>query len=149
MVGYCRQMNRLDGIATVTALAATLMGIVGFRNFAFGYYADQMLPGSLPVGMAGWAIATYGPLIAAVAWWRYAKRLSRNVALSLHAIFLPCVLGIFWAGDAIMLAILSDPDFDATLGAPEMPALLSLAVAIVSYYAAVAIRWRNEQANGR
>jgi hypothetical protein len=142
-------MNRLDVIATATALAETLMDIAGFRSFAFDYYADQMLPGSLPFGVAGWALTTYGPLVAAPALWRWAKRLPWGKALWVHALLLPCAIAIFWVGDALMHALISDPDFDSTLGALEMPALLSLAVAIVSYYAAVAIRGRHGWANGR
>lgn len=108
-------MNRLDGIAIATALATTPMCIVGFRSFAFDYYADQMLSGSLPLGIAVWALATYGSLIAVTASWRCAMRLSRGAALWLHACFLPCALGIFWLVMPFMLALICDPDFDASI----------------------------------
>jgi len=128
-------MTRLEKIALATAIMASLVGATGFRSFPYQYYVDQMLPGSLPVGILGWTFATYGPLALAVIFRRFAKHF-RIPSLLLHLLFLPCALAIFWAGYATMAASIIDPDFDAMLGFPEAPALCSLAVAIVGYFVA-------------
>lgn len=129
-------MNRLDKIALATAVAATLLSVTRYR-FAFEYYADQMLPGSLVVAALGWGLATYGPLVVAVAFWRSAKHFPSPVPLMLHLLFVPCAFAALAAGDAVMLSTINDPDFDATLGAPELPAFMALIVSIFSYFIAV------------
>ena len=133
-------MNRLDKIAVLTALVATILGIFGSREFPYEYYADQMLPGGLPVAIAGWSVTTYGPLIVSVTFWRLAKRLQPPRSLVLHLLYLPVAILVFRLGEAVMLALITDPDFDATMSAPEMPALFALAVSTVAYFGAVANR---------
>ena len=129
-------MNRLEKIALATAILTTLLGVMGLRGFSYQYYIDQMLPGSLPMFVLGWVIATYGPLALAVTFWRLAKRFQTPLSVILHLLLLPCALAIFRAGDSMMVVSIGDPDFDATLGAPELPATLSVAIAILSYFAA-------------
>ena len=141
-------MNRLEKVAISTAAISTLLGAVGFQSFPYQYYVDQMLPGSLPIAATGWAIATYGPIALAVIFWRCAKVVRPPFTLVLHVLFLPCALTAFWAGERLMLALISDLDFDATLSAPEMPAILSLAVAIICYFAAVIVHRTSASAAG-
>jgi hypothetical protein len=126
-------MSRLEKVALATAILAALLGVMGVRSPAYQYYVDQLLPGSLAVGVLGWTVATYGPLALAVTFRRLTTHL-RTPPLVLHLLFLPCALAFFWAGYATMAALIIDPDFDALLGFPETPALFSLAVATVGYF---------------
>ena len=135
-------MNRFETLALVTAVVATLLGAMGSLGFAYRYYIDQMSAGGLPVAAAGWAIATYGPLAIATLFWRCAKHLPPPLSWVLHICFFPCALVLFNAGDVLMISTIRDPDFDATLDAPEMPALLSLLVAVGGYITALLARRR-------
>lgn len=131
-------MNRFDKLALAAVIIVTLLCVRGSGDFVYDYYMDQIPEGMLPIGVAGWAIATYGPIAVAVLFWRWAKRIPAPWVL--HLLFLPCAAVLFRIGDALMLSVIEDPDFDATLGGPEMPAILLLVVAVGGYFAAVIAR---------
>ena len=135
-------MSRFEKIALATAIVATLLGAIGLRSPAFQYYVDQMLSGSVAIFVLGWAVATYGPLALAVAFRRLAKRFLAPISVALHLLFLPCAIAIYLCGDAMMVASISDPDFDAMIGDPDLPAFLSLAVAIICYFVAALLERR-------
>ena len=98
----------------------------------------------MPVAAVGWTIATYGPIAAAVLFWRYVRQVKALTSLVLHILFLLSAFGLFVTGDRLMLSVIKNPDSDATIGGPDDPAFLSLVVAVVSYLVAViAVRARD------
>ncbi len=132
-------MNRFDKVAVVTAIIATLLGAIGSQGFEYRYYMDQMPAGGWRVFVAGWAVATYGPIAAAALLWRCAKRLPLPWRWLPHLLFVPCAVMLLRAGEALMASTIQDPDFDAMMDAPLMPAILSQFVAFSSYIAALVI----------
>lgn len=133
-------MNRLEKLALATTIAVTILNVWGFGSVAYAYYLDQIRGGDLPIWAAGTMLATYGPIAAAVLFWRWAKK---SMALwTSFVLFLLCAIGLFRGGETLMLAVIEDPDFDAMFGAPIMPATLLLMVAVTGFFAAVIARRR-------
>ena len=129
-------MNRLDKLALAAVIITTLLCIRGSVDAAYAYTSTRPISatGSM-IGLAGWLIATYGPISIAVWFWRWAKQVRASWVP--HLLFLPCAAGIFRAGEALMLFVIGDPDFDATLGGPVIPAYLLFIAAAGGYLAAL------------
>lgn len=113
-------------------------GILFARGPIFRLYAPEITAPELPVAVAGWAIASYGPLLIAIFFWRWADRFSSSWLL--HVLLLPCLYAVLLAGWQIMGSTVVDSDFDSTLGAPILPSLLCAIVVMAAYYAAVAVK---------
>jgi hypothetical protein len=133
-------MGRFDQLALAIAAVATAIEAMGIHGFATRYYLDQVPNGKMPIGAAGWAIATYGPIGVAVLFWHGGKRVPAPWSWMLHILFIPCAWGLFVAGESMMLSVIRDPDFDAVMGGPEFVPALSLFPVVGSYLAAVIIR---------
>ncbi|QIG81364.1 hypothetical protein [Stakelama tenebrarum] len=133
-------MNRLEIVLVVVAIGATLYGANLLHSHVYDYYLAQMPEGGLAVATAGWIIATYAPIAVIVIFWRLTKRAGPLYALILHVLLLPCALAALLVGDQLMTSTIRDPDFDATLGAPMMPAMLALMAALGAYGAALMAR---------
>ena len=134
-------MNRLEKLALTTAIVVTILIVTGLRSVAYTYYLDQVRAGGLPTWAAGTMLATYGPIAAAVLFWRCARKI--NALWTSFVLFLPCAVALLQAGETLMLSVIDDPDFDAMLGAPTMPANLSFIAAVGGYLAAVIARRRS------
>ena len=91
----------------------------------------------LPIAVVGWVIVTYGPIIVATLLWGLAKRSSASWLL--HFLLLPSFWALLVAGNSLMLSTLNVPDFDDTLGAPIMPALLVMTLTTALYASALVI----------
>jgi hypothetical protein len=128
-------MNRSDKLAVVGAV------IMSYEAFSFaigpviGLYLPEITACELPVAIAGWVIASYGPIVVATLFWRLADRLSMGWLL--HILLVPCLYALLLTGERLMLSTVSDPDFDGTLGAPIMPAMFCDLVVIVVYFSAL------------
>jgi hypothetical protein len=72
--------------------------------------------------------------------WHLAKRSS--VPWLLHVLLPLCFYGLLLAGNALILSTLYIGDFDSTMGAPVMPAFLSIITTLLVYFSAlVASKW--------
>jgi hypothetical protein len=128
--------NRLEIVGLVAAVLTTCLCIRGASQAAELYLtARPATAGMKALGLAGWAIATFGPMAVAALFWRLAKRVRARWLV--HLLFLACAIAVFRAGDALMLFVTGTPDFDDTLGTPEMQAALMFVVAAAAYLAAI------------
>ncbi len=131
---------RLSG--TLALIGAILVSCEG-AFFAAGpvfreLYLPQIAAWNLPVAIAGWALASYGPIVVAAFFWRGADRFAQGWLL--HLLLIPCLYAVFLTGDRVMLNTVNDPDFDSTSGAPIMPAMLCILAVIIVYFLALAIK---------
>jgi hypothetical protein len=112
-------------------------------------YAPDITAWELPVAIAGWALITYGPILTAALFWKWGDQFSNGWLL--HILLIPCLYALLLAGERIMGSTVRDSDFDGTLGAPVMPAMLCALVVIAIYFSALAAkqisRWQS-RANG-
>ena len=136
-------MRRSSKIALIGAILMSCQGILFATGPIYRLYAPEITVLELPVAVAGWAIASYGPLLVAVLFWRWADRFSRGWLL--HILLLPCLYAVLLAGWRIMGSTVVDSDFDSTLGAPIMPSLLCAIVVMTAYYAALAGKLASRQ----
>lgn len=131
-------MTRFEKLALAAAILITLFYLSNIGTFAFQYYLEQIPVEKLPVMIAGWALIAYGPLLVAVFFWRWAKRIS--TPLMLHLLFLPGAAALFGIGEQLMLSTIQDPDFDAMLGAPVIPAFFLFLATMATYFFALLVR---------
>jgi len=120
-------------------ILVALEGASFTRTFAYHRYFDGMPVGKLLVAASGWVLATCGPIIAAALLWRLAHRFSKGWLL--HLLLLPSLYVLLLAGEKIMLSTVTDPDFDSTLGAPIMPAVLCIFLVMVFYFFALVFEY--------
>ncbi|HEX5184206.1 MAG TPA: hypothetical protein VFW19_13795 [Allosphingosinicella sp.] len=144
-------MNRFDKMMLAAAVVVTLIFARGQMEIARLYIQmDHLSDRIIPTWTAGWLIATYGPIAVAAWFWRRAKR--ARAPWVLHILFLPGAIILLNAGESIMLSTIPDPDFDATLGGPMMPAVLLFLIAVGGYACALVsrrIRSAGDRAQGR
>jgi len=130
------KLNRLDIVAIVAVAVTSFLCIRAASDAAQAYLgAGPMPPGRQMLGLLGWFVATFGPIGAAVGFWRFAKR-ARTPWL-VHPLFFPCAFVLLRAGEALMLFVIGEPDFDSTIGGPVLQAGLLFAVAVAAYLAAL------------
>lgn len=131
-------MSRCDKLALAGVIIVSRMGVAFTKSSAYHWYFSQMPLGKLLIAIAGWALATYSPILVAALFWRVAKR--SKVAWLLHVLLLPSFYGLLVAGNRLILSTLQEPDFDNTLGAPIMPALLVNVATVAVYFSALAVK---------
>jgi len=123
------------------ALGGAIFMSVESVGFAIGpvfrLYAPEITGWELPLAIAGWVLASYSPILVAALFWRWADRFAKGWLL--HLLLIPCVFVPVLAGERMMQATVSDVDFDDTLGAPIMPALLCLVAVVAIYFSALAV----------
>lgn len=124
-------MGRSDKVALIGLTIVTLMGSAFVRGRVYELYFVQLSIQQWFVAAAGWCIATYGPVLAAMILWKSATR-SRIPRLR-HLLLLPTHYGLLVVGNKLMLSTQYLPDFDSTMGAPIMPALLTIIMTISVY----------------
>lgn len=124
-------MNRFDKLALVAAVVVTLRYMPRLEDPTYTYYLGQMTSGQQPIWIAGLILQAYGPIAIAAWFWRWSGKAS--AAWILHLLFLPAILVPFGIGEALMLSVMKDPDFDATIGVPEMGGFFLLLIALVAY----------------
>lgn len=128
-------MNRFEKLALASVIVVSLLCVRGPGDLAYDHYRAQVPEGMLPVGLAGWAIFTYGPIALAVAFWRLAKSIRSSWAL--HLLLLPSMIALARTGSELMLLVIDDPDFDATMDAPLMAGVLLFLIAVGGYFGAL------------
>lgn len=128
-------MSRFDKAALAATIIVLLLCFGGGRRFlAYQYYLAQIRPAMLPVAVVGWGLVTFGPILLAALFWRRSR--SASAPWIFHLLLLPGCLILLWAGDALMLSAITDPDFDATLDEPDMPGFFLFVIALCGYYTA-------------
>ena len=132
-------MNRFEKIALLVVILVTLLSNFGTGGHVNTYYRGQMDDDGLMMWIAGWIVATYGPIATAACFWRWSRRFGAGWIL--HLLFLPCAIILFNVGEGVMLSVIQDPDFDATIGGPILPATFLLSVAVGMYLAALIARF--------
>ncbi|WP_157216323.1 hypothetical protein [Flavisphingomonas formosensis] len=126
-------MTRLDKAALGVSGVMTLLFAPRALDAARLYKELDQISGAMcMVGILGWIIATYGPIMVFVSSWHLSLRLRATWVV--HLLVTPCAGITLLAGSKIMLYLIRDPDFDATLGAPVMPAPLLFVIAFVGYF---------------
>src|SRR3954470_11542760 len=130
------KLNRLDMVAIVAVVVTSFLCMRGAWDAAQAYFgADPMPPSRRALGLLGWFVATFGPIGAAVGFWRLAKRV--RASWLLHLLFVPCAFALLLAGQAPMLFVIGEPDFDSAIGGPVLQAGLLFAIAVAVYLAAL------------
>jgi hypothetical protein len=129
-------LNRMD-VFGLLAAGVTTFFFLGAALDAASLYASvrHMTAKDLVLGCFGWSIATLGPIVLAVVFWRWAKMLRK--AWVLHVLMLPSALAMLKVGASLMLSVTGTPDFDDTIGGPLIQAIALLSLAIIGYYSAV------------
>lgn len=128
-------MCRSGKLALAGLVSVTLLGAAFMQSRAYGLYFNRMPFGEWLVAAAGWIIATYGPVLVAISLWRSAKYCRNPWAL--HLLLLPILYVMLVAGSRLILTTLYVPDFDATLGAPILPAFVSIVATVTIYFFAL------------
>ena len=129
-------MNHFDKFALGAVILTTLL--CARETLAIGsFYIDflDLPPSAAATGVAGWLVATYGPIAVAALCWRWAKRV--RFPWVPHLLLLPAAVIVFRTGASLLLSVIRQPDFDAMIGAPVFPAILLFVIAIGGYFAAV------------
>lgn len=128
--------NRLELVALTAAIVTSWLCMRAALDASEAYLIGRHITAGMKMlGLLGWAIATFGPMGLAAGFWRLSKRIRARWLV--HLLFVPCALALFRAGDALMLFVAGTPDFDDTLGGPEMQAALMLLIAAAAYLAAI------------
>jgi endonuclease/exonuclease/phosphatase (EEP) superfamily protein YafD len=128
--------NRLEIVGLAAAVVTSWLCVRGALDASEAYQIGRsMTAGTKTLGLAGWAIATFGPMAVAILFWRLSKRVRARWLV--HLLFLPCAIALLIAGEALMLHVTGTLDFDDTLGAPEMQAALMFLIAAGAYLAAI------------
>jgi Na+(H+)/acetate symporter ActP len=130
-------MNLCIKLALAGMISVSLLGY-GFTNsVAYHLYFAQMPIWKFLIALAGWSVATYGPIVVATVFWKTAKRTSASWLF--HTFLLPSLYALLISGNALMLSTLDVPDFDDTLGAPIMPALFIIIATMIVYLSALVL----------
>lgn len=133
-------MRLSDRLALAGAALMSGAGILFAHGPVFRtFYAPELTAWTYPVAIAGWVLASYGPILVAALFWRWADRLSKGWLL--HLLLIPCLFGLLIAGARIMGSTVVDSDFDNTLGAPIMPATFCALIVIAVYFPALAVKY--------
>lgn len=132
-------MRRSDLLALVGVFLMSCEGV----SFAMGplfrqLYLPRINAWEFPIAIAGWALASCGPILVAALFWRLAGRFSAGWLL--HVLLLPCFYALLLAGNWLMLSAVDVPDFDVTMGAPILPAFFCILVITVVYFSALAVK---------
>lgn len=130
-------MNRFDKFVLVVALLVTLLCARTIVTI-FQYHLETLAPKSLATCIAGWLIATAGPLVIATWCWRKAKH--ARFPWMVHLGMLACAFVLLKTGLTIMLATLDQPDFDVMMGGPSNPPLILFLFVIGGYLMGLAYR---------
>jgi len=133
-------MRRSGKVSGIGLVLVSLTGVAFLRSRAYGLYFDQMSLDNWLIAAAGWCLATYGPILVTLWLWRLTKM--RHISWIIHIALLPSLFALLVVGERIMLSTLYSPDFDSTLGAPIMPALLAVLAAATIYYSALMVERR-------
>lgn len=131
-------MRRSDTLALAGTILMSCQGVLFVTGPIFRLYAPEITAREIPVAIGGWAIASFGPILVAALFWRWADRKPKGWLL--HLLLLPCLYALLLAGWRIMGSTVVDSDFDSTLGAPIMPSLLFSVVVMAVYYSALAAK---------
>lgn len=130
------RLNRMDVFGLLAVGVSTFLFAGGAINAASLYASVlPMSAGDIALGLLGWLVATFGPMMLAVAFWRWAAAIRK--AWTLHLLMLPLALALMKLGTSLMLAVTGTPDFDDTIGGPVNQAMLLLLLAVIGYYSAV------------
>ncbi|HEY5722225.1 MAG TPA: hypothetical protein VIT45_07870 [Allosphingosinicella sp.] len=132
-------MNRFDKMAVGAAIVATLICRSDTMN-AYYWHLEILHSSAMTwtIAVAGWIIATYGPIAIAAWFWRLAKRV--RAPWVLHVLFLVCAVITLSTGVSLMLLAGGDTSSDHQTGEAVMTPALLFVVAVGAYFAALI--WR-------
>lgn len=143
-------MRRSDTLALAGAILMSCQGVLFATGPIFRLYAPEITAQEFPVAIGGWVLASYGPILVAALFWRWADRFSKGWLL--HLLLIPCLYALLLAGWRMMGSAVADSDFDNTLGAPIMPSMLLSVVVMAIYFSALAVkqisRWQGRLNRG-
>jgi hypothetical protein len=128
-------MRLCDRVALVAVLIISIVGAFFTITQPSRLYFGDMPTGKWLIAVAGWVTATYGPVVLGLSLWRLAKLCP--VPWAIHVLLMPGLYALLVGGNRLILSTLYVKDYDATLGAPVMPAFASLLATIIIYYSAV------------
>jgi hypothetical protein len=129
-------MNWLWRIAYGAALTGVAL-LVGRETIDASIYVYQELASDMvALGVAGWLIATSGPVALSIGVWRWARRFDPKWVL--HLLFIPCAIALFRTGDFILIYATGVPDGDSIEGRTLIAATGFLALTLLVHAAALA-----------
>ena len=128
-------MNRI-GILAYGAAIAVIVLIAGRETLeASAAMAQLRTTGRVGLGVAGWLIATLGPITLSVVLWLWAQRVKRRWAL--HLMFIPLAIAVFNGGAALLFFAADVPDGDSIEGYALLAASAILLLALLVHAAAL------------
>jgi hypothetical protein len=129
-------MNRFEMVALVTgALATWLCGWQLVATWELYLRGGQLSGPMMVIGLAGWAVANYGAVVAALLLWRWSKASRRPWVL--HLLLVPALYLSMAVGGWMMMFAMEVSHFDSAIGAPLFPGLLLIPFALLGYVAAL------------
>jgi hypothetical protein len=106
------------------------------------FYHHELSGQMFALWLAAMIAETFLPALAALAFWRLARRYRRGWILDI--LLLPVLWVIIWAGDSIILYAVNEPDMDGPSGWATAPATAILFIVVVTYSASlIALRVRS------
>jgi len=93
-------MNRVGSVAYGAAIIALILLCAQEMNGSALFLYDFSTPPMFALGLAGWAIATFGLPILSICIWGLVKRVRARWAL--HLLFIPCAVALFWGGYGLL-----------------------------------------------
>lgn len=120
-------MNRVGSVAYGAAIIALILLCTQPVNNSALFLYDHSTPPMFALELAGWAIATFGPLILSICTWGVVKRVRARWAL--HLLFIPCAIALFVGGYRLLHYAFGSPADSMPEGLFMILALLLLCLA--------------------
>jgi hypothetical protein len=107
-------MNRLGSLAYGAAVLAIALLCARDVIGPGAYLYQRLTSPNVELALAGWLIATSGPLLSSISLWRWRRRL--QPLWMWHLLFIPCAIVMFRAGESILFRAAGVPDGDSIEG---------------------------------
>ena len=129
-------MNRLGIFAYGAAVAGIALLTAREVIEPSVYLYQEHTSGMVALGVAGWCIATLGPLALSFSFWRLARR--SDTRWVFHLLFIPCAIAVHQMGASILFFAADVPDGDSIEGYTLIAAFGFLVLTLLVHATALA-----------
>lgn len=128
-------MNRAGGLAFGAAVVG--IALLFARDVIWGgiFFFETSTPPMFALGLAGWTVATFGPLALSICCWRFVRRVHAKWVF--HLLFIPCAITMARGGETLLFLAGAVPDGDGALGYTLLWAILLLVLTVSVHAAAL------------